>query len=128
MLCDGIDRENYGNYYRLVEPCNNEYMIDQYQKQFQLTGYEMKELCDPLQKSALTVLLEAHAILHAKYDCLNTTEDNRCTKYELAVKQFINSTITHDPIQSKIKQYAASLTGKNWNNDLQEWEYRHFLN
>ena len=64
LLCEGVDWQNYGNYYRLVEPCHNEYMVDRFQQQFQLSGYEMGQLCDPQQKSALTVLLEAHALLH----------------------------------------------------------------
>lgn len=39
----------------------------------------------------------------------------RCTKYELAVKQFINSTISFNPLKSNIKQYQPSLTARDWN-------------
>jgi hypothetical protein len=43
------------------------------------------------------------------------------------VKQFINSTITLNPLRSSIKQYPSSYTGRQWNPDLPEWEYRQYL-
>jgi hypothetical protein len=33
------------------------------------------------------------------------------------MKQFINSSITMNPIPNSIKNYAPALTGKKWNAD-----------
>lgn len=43
------------------------------------------------------------------------------------MKQFINSSISSSPLASPVHQHPPSLTAKHWNNELQEWEYRHYL-
>ena len=41
--------------------------------------------------------------------------------------QFFESSITLNPLKS-IKEYPKSLSGKQWSADLDEFEYRNFLN
>ena len=71
---------------------------------------------------------QAHQHISEHYSCSFNKNQARCTEYELALIQFINSTITLNPLPSTIYQYPSSLTGHHWNNNLAEWEYRHFLN
>jgi hypothetical protein len=117
QLCNNVNAENYQNYYRLIEPCHNEYLIDDYQRRTNFNGYEIGELCNVNQTSMLEIINEAHQFLHTQYECISA--ENRCTKFELAAKQFINSSITSRPLTSTIKQHPSSLSGREWNSNLQ---------
>jgi hypothetical protein len=89
-----------------------------------LLAYEMGLLCNLGSPSVLQLLRQAHADIAAHHHCRNSA---RCTGHELALKQFMLSNITRNPLKSTAKQHPESWTAHDWNPELQEWEYRHFL-
>ena len=70
---------------------------------------------------------QIHQKIFDQYSCKKYKGVKKCSPYELALKQFINSTVTLNPIENSIKSYPKSLTGKDWNKDLAEFEYKNFL-
>ncbi len=62
-----------------------------------------------------------------QYGCNANKGVKKCSAYELALKQFINSTVTMNPIQNTVKTYPKVLSGKEWNENLAEFEYKNFL-
>jgi hypothetical protein len=81
----------------------------------------MSELCGPEDESIGQLLKQAHLVLHKTYGCTANKNADRCTEFELGLKQFINSTVTLNPIASKIRQYPKAYSGHEWNPTLQEW-------
>ncbi len=88
----------------------------------------MMDLCDTQKESLLTVANTAHQVIYQQYGCKSNKHAKRCSPFELAAKQFLNSEITLNPISTKFTNYKPTLTGKEWNSELQEFEYRNYLN
>jgi hypothetical protein len=76
-----------------------------------VSSYGMAELCDASETSLLTILQEVHAKISDHYGCSVNLNQKRCTPFELAAKQFLNSSLTLNPLA----RYPAALTGHAWN-------------
>ena len=46
-------------------------------------------------------------------------QSQRCTSFELGLKQFLSSEITKNPIPNSIRHYPKAFSGKDWNIELQ---------
>ena len=77
-----------------------------------MTLSEFGEYCDSEEKSFYSVALKIHEKIFTHYNCSPSKGVKICSGYELAMKQFIESQITLNPIQNKIKAYPKSLTAK----------------
>ncbi len=112
----------------LFEPCFGSISKkEKFRVASNLKATEFAEYCDDEEKSFLTVSLQIHNKIFDQYSCNKNKGIKKCSPYELSLKQFMNSTVTLNPIENSIKSYPKSLTGNDWNQELAEFEYKNFL-
>lgn len=110
-----MDFKNYSTVANLIDVCEFEYTDNwvQFKERTTLNNLQMMQFCDRNVNSMFTVMVQAQEALRIQYNC---TISKKCSDYELALKQWINSSITLNPIPEL--GLPASLTLNSWLPDV----------